>query len=164
MFVCRYKHNKHAIQRECFTVHNFLCQVKCSFLLLWFFSFFSVLAHCFSTSFRSQSPFSHSRPSHLLLPMICSCFSLQVLPLSFAVCNTPSINVFLFISGQIAVNYSNTSIPSLMLSYTVSYLHKTLLKQIMKQTTPLSGKSSPGIPHTDTQEQVHFYFAKVTWQ
>lgn len=77
----------------------------------------------------------------------------------FCCLHIPSIDVFLSISGPIPVDYSNTSIPSLTLSHTASYLLKTLLKQITAHT--ILWKVIPR-DHADTQEQVHFYFAKIT--
>lgn len=106
-----------------------------------------MLAHCFSP--QSQQVSVPSPHFHILV-LLASCSlqfahasSLQVLPLSFAACCIPSFrlaysfssNVFFFILGQIPVHYSHTSIPNIMLSYTVSYSCKTLLKQVVDHTT-----------------------------
>lgn len=119
---------------------NFLCEAKSCFLLLWFISYLCLHTDSppVSASFRSWSPFSYSGPSHLLLPydLLRLCFP-SAASAFCCLLHTffqTGLLFFLFILGQIPVNYSNSSVLNLMLSYTVLYLCRTLAKQVMDHT------------------------------
>lgn len=74
MSVCQYKRNKYAIQRGCFTVHNFLCQVNSPLFCDDFFLSYLCL-HTVSLLVSDPSPHFHILVLHtIFFPLFAHAF------------------------------------------------------------------------------------------